>query len=131
MHTYFTVGDVRQIGISGLSGSTFIDKVDKFARKPQGAEPIKITGETDRVYLATKAACVIEDPVLKRKITVEKENSDATVVWNPWIAKAKAMADFGDEEWPGMVCVETCNVAEHAITLAPGQSHSMTAVVSV
>jgi D-hexose-6-phosphate mutarotase len=61
---------------------------------------------------------------------VDKENSDATVVWNPWIAKAKAMSDFGDEEWPGMVCVETCNVADHAITLAPGQTHSMTAVVS-
>jgi len=28
------------------------------------------------------------------------------VVWNPWQAKAAAMADFGDGEYRGMVCVE-------------------------
>jgi len=131
LHTYLAVGDVRQASISGLAGTTFIDKVDGFKRKPQGPEPIVITGETDRVYLATKSECVINDPVWGRKIFVAKENSDATVVWNPWIAKAKAMADFGDEEWPGMVCVETCNCADHAITLGAGKTHVMTAVVGV
>jgi D-hexose-6-phosphate mutarotase len=53
------------------------------------------------------------------------------VVWNPWIAKAKAMGDFGDDEWPGMVCVETCNVADHAVTLEPGKTHAMTARIEV
>jgi len=131
LHTYLTVGDVRNISIDGLAGATYIDKVDHFTRKPQAKEPITITGETDRVYLATKSKCVVHDPVLGRKLVVEKQNSDATVIWNPWIAKAKAMSDFGDDEWPQMVCVETCNVADHAITLQPGQSHAMTAVVSV
>jgi glucose-6-phosphate 1-epimerase len=131
LHTYLAIGDVRNISITGLAGVTYIDKVDGFKRKPQGKEPIAITGETDRVYLATKSKCVVSDPVWNRKLIVEKENSDATVVWNPWIAKAKAMVDFGDDEWPGMVCVETCNVADHKITLQPGQSHAMTAIVSV
>jgi glucose-6-phosphate 1-epimerase len=131
MHTYLAVGDVRQASITGLAGATFIDKVDGFARKQQGPEPIRITGETDRVYLNTKSACVVNDPAWGRKLVVEKENSNATVVWNPWIAKAKAMSDFGDEEWPDMLCVETCNCADHAVTLAPGASHAMTAIVSV
>jgi glucose-6-phosphate 1-epimerase len=131
LHTYFSVADVRNISITGLAGVEFIDKVDAFQRKVQGNEPIVITGETDRVYLKTKSTCVVSDPVLARKITVAKENSDATVVWNPWIAKAKAMSDFGDDEWPGMVCVETCNVGDFAISLSPTQSHTMTARLGI
>ena len=63
-------------------------------------------------------------------MTVSKENSDATVVWNPWIAKAKAMADFGDEEWPQMVCIETCNVNIHEVKLDSGATHTMKAVIA-
>jgi D-hexose-6-phosphate mutarotase len=39
------------------------------------------------------------------------------------------MPDFGDDEWPSMLCIETCNVRERAVILAPGQLHSMKAVV--
>jgi glucose-6-phosphate 1-epimerase len=28
------------------------------------------------------------------------------VVWNPWVKKAAAMGDFGDEEYHTMCCVE-------------------------
>jgi D-hexose-6-phosphate mutarotase len=131
LHTYLAIGDIAKTSITGLAGVTYIDKVDGFKKKQQGPEPIVISGETDRVYLATKSPCVVTDSAWNRKITVAKENSDATVVWNPWIAKAKAMADFGDDEWPQMVCVETCNVADHAITLQPGQSHAMTAIIGL
>jgi len=51
---------------------------------------------------------------------VGKSGSATTVVWNPWVAKAKAMPDFGDDEWTGMLCVETANAMDGAVTLAPG-----------
>jgi glucose-6-phosphate 1-epimerase len=123
LHTYFRVGDVRQIAIAGLDDVEYIDKTDSLKRKRQPAGGIRITSETDRIYTDTRSTCTIHDPVLKRTLTVEKDHSDATVVWNPWIAKAKAMADFGDEEWPGMVCIETANVGAGAIRLDPGRSH--------
>jgi len=131
LHTYFVVGDVRQVAVEGLQGVEYIDKVDGFKRKTQPAEPIRITGETDRVYLNTLGLCVIRDPVLGRSITVEKESSGTTVVWNPWIAKAKAMADFGDEEWTQMICVETANVGEGAIRLEAAQTHRMKTRITV
>ena len=40
-------------------------------------------------------------------------------------AKAKAMPDFGDDEWPGMICVETANVGDGAVRLEAGRSHQM------
>lgn len=131
LHTYLAVGDVRETATTGLEDAEYIDKTDALQRKKQPAEPIRITQETDRVFENTRKTCVAEDFKLKRKITVEKSGSQTTVVWNPWIAKATAMADFGNIEWPGMLCIETANAAANAITLAPGKSHAMRAVVSV
>jgi glucose-6-phosphate 1-epimerase len=131
LHTYLAVSDVRQVGITGLAGTTYSDRVGTPHTEIEGAAPIRITGETDRIYLNTQATCIVDDPGWQRRLVVEKTGSNATVVWNPWIAKAKAMPDFGDDEWPAMLCIETCNVREHAVTLAPGQSHTMSATVRV
>jgi glucose-6-phosphate 1-epimerase len=131
LHTYFAVQDIREVGIAGLEQVEYLDKVQQMARKRQPAEPIRFTGETDRIFLATRGACTIHDPGKRRRITIAKTGSDTTVVWNPWIDKAKAMPDFGDLEWPEMVCVETCNVNVHAVTLAPGARHEMSATISV
>ena len=126
LHTYFAVQYVREVTITGLEQTEYLDKVEGFARKRQGADPIRFTGETDRIYLATEAAVTIHDPGRHRRILIAKTGSHTTVVWNPWVNKAKAMPDFGDLEWPEMVCVETCNVNAHSLTLAPGSSHVMT-----
>jgi glucose-6-phosphate 1-epimerase len=129
LHTYFAVANVREIAIRGLEHTYYLDKVEGFARRQQGGEPIRFAGETDRVYLDTMATCVIEDPGTRREIVIEKTGSRTTVVWNPWIEKARAMPDFGDLEWPEMVCVETCNVGPAAITLAPGGTQTMAATI--
>jgi glucose-6-phosphate 1-epimerase len=126
LHTYLTVGDARQISISGLSGTTYVDKLRQ-AQRFTDAGDVTITAETDRVYLNTAATCTVRDPLLGRQLVIAKDGSQATVVWNPWIAKAKAMADFGDDEWPGMVCVETVNALDHTLTIPAGGSHHMVA----
>ena len=131
LHTYFTVSDIADVAISGLERTPYIDKAGGLAQRTQDDSPIRFTGETDRVYLETTAACAIDDPGLRRRIVVSKDNSRSTVVWNPWIAKARAMPDFGDEEWRGMVCVETANVGAAAVQLAPGQRHRMTVSLAV
>ena len=130
LHTYLSVGDVRQARIDGLSGRQYIDKVDQFKVKTQPAGPIAIESETDRVYLDTADVVTVQDPLLNREPRVRKIDSQSTVLWNPWIAKAKAMADFGDEEWPEMVCVETANVGKNKVTLAARASHEMRAIIS-
>ena len=130
LHTYFTVGDVRKVHLGGLNGVTYVDKVDKFTRKTQAGD-VTFAGETDRVYLDTAGAVTLHDPSMNRRITVDKRGSQTTVVWNPWTEKAARMADFGDDEWPTMVCIETANAADNALTLKPGASHTMTAMISV
>jgi len=131
LHSYFAVGDVRQVSIHGLAGTEYIDTVGPPERKRQGPDPIRFECETDRTYLNTTATCILEDPVLARRITVAKSGSASTVVWNPWSDKAARMEDYADDEWPGMVCIETANVGENAVTLAPGRSHELEARISV
>lgn len=129
LHTYLAVEDIHQVAVRGLAGTTYIDKTDRMTRKTQDAEPLRIAAETDRVYLGTRSACVVEDLAGKRRLIVEKQGSDVTVVWNPWIAKAKALPDFGDDDWRRMLCVETANAADHAVRLAPGGRHPLRAVI--
>lgn len=130
LHTYFSVSQIQNIEIAGLENASYHDKTNNFALTTQDDQPIRFASETDRVYNNTTATCTLTDPGMQRIITVEKENSNSTIVWNPWIDKAAAMPDFGDNEWPSMVCIETANVSDDAIELQPGETHEMTARIT-
>ena len=131
LHTYLNVGDVRQASVTGLERAAYLDTTAgrQMLREAGDDGPITFAGETDRIYTGTSATCVLRDPALGRRITVAKSGSNSTVVWNPWIDKAAAMEDFGAEEWPGMLCIETANVRDNAVGLAPGESHTMAAEI--
>ena len=125
LHTYLAVDDVEQIHVTGLEGAAFLDETEGFARKRAGTEPLVLRGETDRVYDDTRAPCVVWDPRAHRRVTITKTESDATVVWNPGAARARALPDLGDDEWRNFVCVESGNVGRGAVTLAPGARHRL------
>lgn len=129
LHTYLRVSDVRRVSLGGLQGSRFDDKVTGARGVLEPAPPLRFTGETDRVYDST-ARVTLEDPDLGRRVHVDKAHSGSTVVWNPWVDKAKRMADFGDDEWPGMLCIEAANAGRHRITLSPGARHAMSTTIS-
>jgi glucose-6-phosphate 1-epimerase len=129
LHSYFGVRQIMDVILRGLEGAAFTDVVTGAAGRPQET-PLVIRQEVDRVYAGTEAECVIDDAGLERQIVVAKRGSRTTVVWNPWIDKAKRLPDFGDEEYTRMVCVETANAGANAITLEPGKSHTLAAVIS-
>lgn len=83
LHTYFQIGDIADIRITGLEGGDYLDKVGggSVQRRQEGA--VVFSAETDRIYLNTEAECVINDPRLKRRIHVAKSGSRSTVAWNP------------------------------------------------
>ena len=131
LHTYFAISDISTAAISGLAGTTYIDKTEAGRRKSQTAALLTITGETDRVYLDTPGRCVIEDRGWRRRVVIEEVGAASSVVWNPWAEKATAMVDLGDPAWRGMVCVETGNVADNEVRLTADDEHQMSTVISV
>ena len=130
LHSYFRVSNIAGAKLRGLNGAGFIDKTDAKREKHQHGD-VLISAETDRVYLKTFSTVEIEDPAARRRVLVAKEESRDTVLWNPWSEKAKKMSDVGADEWRQFVCVETCNVGDHAVNLAPAQAHTMSALISV
>jgi glucose-6-phosphate 1-epimerase len=130
LHSYFHLGNIEKARLQGLDAIQYLDKTDSGRKKTQQG-PIAIASEADRIYLKTKEMIELEDQSLRRRIRVAKENSLTTVVWNPWVEKAKTMSDFGDAEWKEMVCIEASNVSDFAVELPPGQQHSMKVIVRV
>lgn len=129
LHTYLAVGDVRSVTVEGLDGVEYVDKV---TGEPAAAQsgPVKFTGETDRVYRSGGPVTVV-DPALGRKLQIATSGAADTVVWNPWVDKAKEMGDFADEEWTQMLCIEAANALEDYVTVDPGQTHRITYRIEV
>jgi glucose-6-phosphate 1-epimerase len=130
LHTYYAVADIHEVTLNGLEGVTYLDKNDNFQAKAQHGA-ITITEPTDRVYLNTTSPCILHDTAGKRRITVAKTGSNATVMWNPWDSGALKLPDLDPTEWHEFLAVETVNAAANAVTLAPGAKHVMEAHVTV
>jgi D-hexose-6-phosphate mutarotase len=131
LHTYFHVGDISAVSLTGLQGAPFDDFAFGAggARRAADGTALRITQETNRVYPDNAATVEITDEKLQRKIRVEKYNSNSTVVWNPWTTQ-KIPEDWGTNEHLNMVCVESGNVKQNKISLAPGATSALKVVLS-
>ncbi len=130
LHTYYRVGDVRKVRVRGLDGVTYLDNTDSNKKKKQNGDVV-IGSPTDNAYLNTQNPLQLLDPALNRSIQITKQNSDSTVIWNPWAEPARALSDLGNDEWQDMACVEGSNILENAVELAPSADHRITVTMTV
>lgn len=128
LHTYFCVGDIEQISLTGLENTRYLNTVDHTEHQQSG--PIQFLAETDNVYKETRAEVVIHDPVLQREISVAKSGSTSTVVWNPWIEKSASMADLPNDAYKSFVCIEAANAHEDIYEVGPNESHTLETTIS-
>jgi len=124
LHSYFAVSDVRQVHVEGLNGLSYIETLEDWATKSQSGD-LRFTGETDRIYLNPPTKLSIVDPAWERRIELTSTGSRAAVIWNPWIDRAAAFSDMADDGWQRMLCIETANVMDDVVALAPGASHTL------
>lgn len=124
LHSYFAVSDVRQARVEGVENLGYIETLaDWELRQQHGA--LGFAGETDRIYLQTPELLKIVDPQWNRRITLRSTGSRSAVIWNPWTERARELPDMADDGWQRMLCIETANVWDDVVTLAPGASHSL------
>jgi glucose-6-phosphate 1-epimerase len=130
LHTYFQVSQVETVKIRGLDQTIYLDNVDGNRAKTQSGD-LSFTGTTDNAYIDVRSAADLIDQTRRQMTKTEKVNSATTVVWNPWQEGASSLKDLGNDEWQRFACLEASNILGAAISIAPGQKHTMQAAISV
>lgn len=130
LHTYFNVGAINQVSVSGLNDINYLDKLDGYMLKQQNGD-VKIDQEVDRVYQDVSTQVRLVDDSLHRTITVSSKGSNSTVIWNPWKETSANFADLSADAYQHFLCIENANVFEDSISIAAGESHTLTAIYQV
>ncbi|KAG1656955.1 hypothetical protein FOA52_004341 [Chlamydomonas sp. UWO 241] len=124
LHTYYQVASIAGVSVAGLSGTRFLDNLQGQAEATDESPEVAFSSELDRVYVGAPHVITITDAAARHVFEITKCGFPDAVVWNPWVEKAAAMADFGDEEYKVMLCIEPAVAGSGAVELAPGGSWS-------
>ncbi|PVD19287.1 hypothetical protein C0Q70_19774 [Pomacea canaliculata] len=104
LHTYLRVPDIKDTRVLGLRGVTYIDKVKDGKEFAEDREIYKNAPQT--VFVQTGA---------HQRLEMTTSNLPDVVVWNPWKDKSREMADFDDDGWRYMLCVEAGKVVSPVV----------------
>ncbi|KAL8912437.1 MAG: hypothetical protein Q9171_002530 [Xanthocarpia ochracea] len=111
-HSYLAIDDIGETTVSGLEQAAYKDKVQGGKDVEPAGKSISITSETDRLYTTAPEQII---KILEKgngRYELTRDMLPDVVVWNPWIEKAKGMADFGPEDgYKKMICVEAGSVS--------------------
>jgi glucose-6-phosphate 1-epimerase len=129
LHTYLRVGDVREITITGLEATDYLDTVGEPTTRHQ-SKAIRIDREVDRYY-DSSGPVWLKDSLKNRTILIEKEGSPSTVVWNPWTQKAAALGDLPDDDYLAFACIEAAITNDRAVALGKGETHVFSTRISL
>jgi glucose-6-phosphate 1-epimerase len=125
-HTYFNVSDIEEIEIQGLDNVAYLNKLTAFSECKQHGN-ITVQGEIDRVYTDVPKTITLCDKHYGRDIVISGQGSNTTVVWNPGPETIKPFKDLPNSDYQSFICIETANALHDIVTLAEGESHSLTA----
>ena len=126
LHSYFNVSDISKVLVRGLDGAEFEDSLTGENKVQKG--DLTINEEVDRVYFNASSSINVQDS--RRSFTLVQKGSNSLVVWNPWVEKAKALADMPNEGYQTIICLETGNVRKDERTLQPNEVHILEVAIS-
>lgn len=124
LHNYFSISSRQRIAVPAVTGLTYLDKLQNYQPQLQSSA-LTINGEVDRVYQAPPASIDLLDPDRQINTSMYCWGNNNLVIWNPGAQKAQAMADFDDDGFEQMICIEPANALEQSITLQPGEGHRL------
>ncbi len=119
LHTYFRVKDISEVAIDGLKDTRYHDKVANLADQTEPRDTVRFSEQTDRVYYDASPDLTLHDG--SSRIAIHADAMPDTVVWNPWVERARDMIDLPDDGYKYMVCIEAGCIGQ-PVTLDAGQS---------
>ena len=125
LHTYFAVGDVQQASVHGLEGTPSTEQAAEPEAKRDRKAPLRFRAEPDRICQRVPGRIELHAPALSRTIALQTLGAGSAIVWNPWPKKAATLSQMVDGDWQRFCCIESANVRDAALELAPGESHTL------
>ena len=123
LHSYFDTLNTESVKVSGL-GNRYFDKLAQSEKAQDG--DFLLTEAVDRIYTAPEASVTFTNGY--ETVQLDNGNANSVVVWNPWEKGAANMADFDDDRWQTMVCVETALTGE-GVVVAAGEEYTLSATL--
>jgi glucose-6-phosphate 1-epimerase len=111
LHSYFYVGDIEKVTVSGL-GEKYRDALQGGKLMSEKYNGVSIDREVDRVYVRPDPVIRIWDDELDRIIEIVQRGHSDTVLWNPWVKKSAGMVDIPEGAYRNMICVETAAISK-------------------
>ncbi len=131
LHTYFAVGDVHTAEVHGLADVAFTEHAKEPEASWDPSAPLRFRAETDRIFQAVPDRIELRTPAQARNTVLTCAQARSAIVWNPWPAKTARLSQMAPDDWQRFVCIESANVREHRLCLAPGATHTMTVSLSL
>lgn len=146
LHTYFKVNEVTNIRVDGFNGCNCKNQLTGVVA-PEPKAINTIDQEVDNIYLNSRSLSgeydinditLLEDDTRALVVSkaanyilpdgVESDNlleiPVDVVFWNPWIEKAKSLADLPDDAYHNFVCIEP-GIVQDWIKLDSGHGVSL------
>lgn len=132
LHTYLHIGDIQKVELLGLHHAKYYSAFGTELMEQQ-SEVMQFQDEVNRRYVQHTGLCQLIDPVLQRKITIDKSGSKVTVVWNPGEKVTQTIGDMTAQGFQTFACVEAVNAYPgiDIITLQPGEEHCLSTTIAV
>lgn len=107
------IQEISNVTVAGLEKAPFQDQLQGNKKIDPTSKAIKIDSEVDRIYTTSSGQPVLVLENDKTIYHVQRENLRDVVIWNPWEAKAKSMADLGPQEaYHRFICIEAGHVTD-------------------
>lgn len=125
LHAYFNIGSLDDTEIKGLENHQYKSSLDDkiYTQK----ENLKIKSEFDSAFINHKDPIEIIDKKLNRTISINKTNSNTTIVWNP----NKDYPEMSPNQHKNFVCIEPANQDASFVQLKPNEKHRISMIVEV
>jgi glucose-6-phosphate 1-epimerase len=119
---------VGRVSLDGLAGREYLDKTRENAMVVQAEPSLRLSAETDRVYLGARAPLLLRDGA--HALAIATTGFPDVVVWNPWEGAETRWPQFGPGDYRRMVCVEAAVVGT-PVSLEKGQRWSGSQILTV
>ena len=121
LHTYLLIEDISSVCIEGLDGTKYYDKLTDTYNNPQQGK-VCFNSEVDRVYEDVSKTLSVE------ALDVQTIGSNTVVVWNPGKDFKNNFSDLS--EYRTMLCIESANTLNEAVTVEAGDSYLLKTILS-